>query len=434
MNRLCGIVVVLLVASCDKGPNPAHRPPVAVKPEPASREERPAKVEADPTPERKDIVVLTPAAAAFLLKLMKESEAPYLRASVADLEYKLDLAFGMNPLDDHLGESRGVKVVVDRKSALLFPEGITVDYVDAGGQKGFRFSAPSAGPEPPDTAMSLAEARRGFKTQLARRDSKGRAAPEPPPNVLRRIRYDAPAGKSAAYLTPEPKDGKRHPAIVWVTGGDCNSIDEGCWRDEIPAIDQSASAYRKAGIVMMFPALRGGNDNPGVKEGFFGEVEDVLAAAEFLRAQAYVDPDRVYLGGHSTGGTLVFLVAEYSDRFRAVFSFGPAKDVVGYGPRYNPFHLSDRTECQLREPGRWMHSVRVPLFVFEGTGGRADDLRAMARTSKNPKVRFFEVKGADHFNVLSPTNRLIAERILKDTGPECGLAFTEDEINGPFSK
>ena len=30
---------------------------------------------------------------------------------------------------------------------------------------------------------------------------------------------------------PNPNDGKKHPAIVWITGGDCNSIDAGCWRD-----------------------------------------------------------------------------------------------------------------------------------------------------------------------------------------------------------
>ena len=35
---------------------------------------------------------------------------------------------------------------------------------------------------------------------------------------------------------------------------------------------------------MMFPSLRGGNNNPGSKEGFFGEVDDVLAAADLLQA------------------------------------------------------------------------------------------------------------------------------------------------------
>ena len=37
----------------------------------------------------------------------------------------------------------------------------------------------------------------------------------------------------------------------------------------------------------------------------------------FLAAQPYVDPARIYLGGHSTGGTLALLVAECSETFRA---------------------------------------------------------------------------------------------------------------------
>src|SRR5213078_4101010 len=126
------------------------------------------------------------------------------------------------------------------------------------------------------------------------------------------------------------------------------SIDEGCWRDAGGLGDQSASAYRKAGLVMMFPALRGGNDNPGAREGFLGEVDDVLAAEAFLRKQDYVDPRRIYLGGHSTGGTLVLLAAECSDRFRAVFSFGPVDDVAGYEPQYLPFDTSNPREVELR--------------------------------------------------------------------------------------
>lgn len=83
----------------------------------------------------------------------------------------------------------------------------------------------------------------------------------------------------------------------------------------------------------MSPSLRGGNTNPGVKEGFLGEVDDVLAAANYFEKQKYVDPKRIYLGGHSTGGTLVLLVSEGSPRFRAVFSFGPAGDVSGWRGR-----------------------------------------------------------------------------------------------------
>src|SRR5689334_18283811 len=75
-------------------------------------------------------------------------------------------------------------------------------------------------------ALSLAEARRGFRTNLTRRESANQPVPEPPPRLFRTVRYDSPVGKLAAYLTPDPKDGKKHPAIIWITGGDCNTLDQ----------------------------------------------------------------------------------------------------------------------------------------------------------------------------------------------------------------
>src|SRR5262245_35711111 len=197
---------------------------------------------------------------------------------------------------------------------------------------------PRKAPPPPTQGRaskepeSLAEARRGFQTKLIRRESAGESVPEPPSDLFRIVRYDSPVGKLAALLSLDPKDGKKYPAIIWITGGDCNTIDDGIWKSLPADFDQTswaANAFRQAGIVMMFPTLRGGNDNPGFKEGLFGEVDDVLAASDFLSKQPFVDPQRIYLGGLSTGGTLVLLVAASSDRFRAVFSFGPADDVSG---------------------------------------------------------------------------------------------------------
>jgi acetyl esterase/lipase len=285
------------------------------------------------------------------------------------------------------------------------------------------------------TGSTLTEARKGFKTKLVRRESGGDAPPAPPANLFRTVKYDSPAGKMAAYLSVPPKGGKKRPAIVWITGGDCNSIDEGCWKPQPASNDQSARAFREAGIVMMFPSLRGGNDNPGVKEGFLGEVDDVIAATDFLAKQEFVDPDRIYLGGHSTGGTLVMLVSACSDRYRAVFSFGPADDVGGYGPEYCPFDTSNPRELELRSPGRWVNTLQSPTFVFEGTvKGNLHSLEAMSQACTNPKVKFFPVKGANHFNQLDPTTRLIAGKILKDDGPTTAISLTADEVNKPFAR
>jgi acetyl esterase/lipase len=296
----------------------------------------------------------------------------------------------------------------------------------------------SASAAPPAAATkstgSLSDARRGFATTLARREAGGEPAPNPPPNVLRQIRYPAPPGELVAYLTPAPTDGKRHPAIVWISGGDGNTIGD-VWSPATRENDQTAGQFRDAGFVVMYPSLRGGNDNPGAKEGLFGEVDDVIAAGEYLRKQAGVDPERIYLGGHSTGGTLVLLVAECSDRFRAVFSFGPVSDVTDYPPDLLPFDRSDPRELELRSPGRWLHSLRVPVFVFEGMeGGNAAALADMARTSTNPLAHFLAIPNVDHFSVLAPMNELIAETLLSGNGDLSKLALTQDEVNLIFGR
>jgi acetyl esterase/lipase len=236
---------------------------------------------------------------------------------------------------------------------------------------GKKDATPTGGGDPgqaADAKTTLPEARKGFATKTTG-EKANRPVAEPPAKVFRKVKYDSPAGKLAAYLTPSPGDGKKRPAIIWITGGDCNSIDD-VWSPPDPRSpgDESARQYREAGIVMMFPSLRGGNDNPGVKEGFYGEVDDVIAAADFLAKQDYVDSKRLYLGGHSTGGTLVMLVAASTDKFRAVFSFGPAEDVFFYPQPYVPFDRGNRRVPDVRVRG---HRGREPGLAA-GDGPRLD--------------------------------------------------------------
>ncbi|NHZ91620.1 prolyl oligopeptidase family serine peptidase [Massilia sp. CCM 8733] len=286
---------------------------------------------------------------------------------------------------------------------------------------------PSARADSAADTSPLADARKGFRTTPIRKQREQEPFPTPPANIFKLVRYDAAPGKLGAYLTPDPKDGKKHPAIVWMTGGDSNTIGD-VWSPNPADNDQSASAFRKAGIVMMFPSLRGGNDNPGEHEGFLGEVDDVLAAAAYLAKQPYVDPDRIYLGGHSTGGTLALLTAETSARFRAVFAFGPVGEIDGYGGRFTSFNPANPREAALRSPARWLGSVRSPVFVIEGAGGNIDSLLAMRSATSNPHIRFVAVKGADHFNVLAPANRVIAQKILRDSGAVSNIMLAAPEI------
>jgi hypothetical protein len=293
-------------------------------------------------------------------------------------------------------------------------------------------SAEGRGPEKP---ASLVEARRGFATKLVRKESSTQRAPEPPANLFRLVHYESPAGKLPAYLGTWPRDGKKHPAIIWIFGGFDNDIGDVAWKVGRPDNDQSAAAFREAGIVMMYPSLRGGNEGIGFKEGFYGEVDDVLAAADFLAKQDYVDPKRIYLGGHSTGGTLVLLAAASTDRFRAVFSFGPVATVGGYGDSL-PFDISNRKELELRSPILWLGSIRCLTFVLEGADqpGNLGALEQMSRASRNPLVRFHPVKGVSHFSILGPVTKLVADSILRDLGPTPNIAFTDAQLDKATSR
>ena len=280
----------------------------------------------------------------------------------------------------------------------------------------------------------LLAARQNFHTKLLPQKTEKIPVDIPPAKLFLLAKYPSASGPLVAYLTSDPGDHKKHPAILWITGGDCNSIGD-VWSTAPRENDQTAAAYRQAGIVMMFPSLRGGNDNPGIKEGFLGEADDVLAAAKFLQQQPYVDPARIYLGGHSTGGTLVLLVAESSPLFRAVFAFGPVGNVASYGADsgFIPVDLNDRQEIRLRSPGNWLGYIQSPTWVLEGTGGNITQLRAMAKTSTNAKVQFVEIKGSSHFATLAPINELIAQKILQDTSGECNITLPADEVNRRFA-
>ncbi len=270
----------------------------------------------------------------------------------------------------------------------------------------------------PWESKTLAQARAGFVTHLTYNANCGCPVPKPPAPVLDVVDYPSSVGPLAAYLTPDPGDGRKHPAIIWITGGDDNSIGD-VWTPQPANNDQSAAQYRQAGIVMMYPSLRGGNANPGMKEGFLGECDDVLAAARFLAAQPYVDPNRIFLGGHSTGGTLALLVAELPNPFRAVFAFGPVANPVSYGdPAFTPFNTKNTEEVLLRSPGLWLTSVQTPTWIIEGAKSPSNigALRWMEHAPRDSLVHFVALVDYNHFSDLRPANREIARTIVADPG------------------
>jgi acetyl esterase/lipase len=266
---------------------------------------------------------------------------------------------------------------------------------------------------------TLTQARAGFKTQFIAYRKTYASVPIPPADVLNLVHYPAPLGSFPAYISVPPTDDKRYPAIIWIFGGFDNDIDDTAWAPATPDDDQSARAFRQAGIVTMYPSRRGGNNNPGYIEDFYGEVNDILAAAKYLAQQPYVDPHRIYLGGHSTGGTLALLTAESTSRFRAVFSCGPVSRITDYGTSDLTFNYNNPREVDLRSPIRFLDAITSPTYIMEGTKAPSNIacINEINAVNTNRRVHCFSIYGQDHFSELAVSTPEIAGWIVRDTGP-----------------
>ena len=201
-----------------------------------------------------------------------------------------------------------------------------------------------------------AQARSRFQTKLIRRGPSPQEQPMPnPPAGVSVADYTSGNLRLKAWINRPSDETGKHPAVLYLHGGFAFGV--GDWEQSKP--------YRDAGFVVMMPILRGENGQPGAFSYFYDEVDDVLAAADCLVKQPYVDSKRVFLAGHSIGGTMTLLTAMASNLFRAAASFdgfpywAPFTDDWGL-----PFDKSDPREILLRSPLPYTSSLKCPLRIY----------------------------------------------------------------------
>ncbi|HWO08796.1 MAG TPA: prolyl oligopeptidase family serine peptidase, partial [Polyangiaceae bacterium] len=308
-----------------------------------------------------------------------------------------------------LGPDSSSGTLLTRRSTLGSEPGVTI----------------GALPEPdPTTPLPLAERRKGFETHVFAETDRT-PAKAPPAGVLSKVSYPAPLGANVAYVTP-PRPGPKRPGVVWIGGGLDWGIGSVAWTAPRRADDRSARAFREAGLALMLPALRGSNENPGRNECFLGEVDDLLAAADFLAARGDVDPERIYLVGHATGGTLALLAAASTDRFRAVFAFGPVGDARQYGTPTGGGCMPENAssdDIALRAPINFLATVRTPTFVFEGGERGNGDVFEALRERASTALHFTIVPGLTSTGVLAPGSEVIARAIAGDQVDDAHLVI-----------
>jgi dipeptidyl aminopeptidase/acylaminoacyl peptidase len=203
-------------------------------------------------------------------------------------------------------------------------------------------------------------ARTKFHTRLLTR---GAAPQEFEPLALpadaRELPYASGDLHLTAWVSAPPTDGQRHAAVLFLHGGFAFSADD--W--------EQAKPYRDAGYVVMMPSLRGENGQPGTFTLFFDELDDVLAAADAFVALPYVRTDRLFIAGHSVGGTLTLLAALRSSRFHAAASFSGSPDQRSFlegQPRLAPFDMHDAEEVKIRSPLAFATDFQCPVRAYFG--------------------------------------------------------------------
>lgn len=160
---------------------------------------------------------------------------------------------------------------------------------------------------------------------------------------------------------------------------------------------------------------------------------NLIAARDYLAGLSAVKKDDIYLAGHSTGGTLAILVAESTDKFRAVFALGPVSDPSVYGRDAITYDPDNATERRLRAPIEFLSAITTPTFIIEGRDGNERERSRLQMATMNPKIFSYAIGFADHFEAVHSTLVLIAKKLSPST-PASDRRITADDLNKAYEQ
>jgi len=169
----------------------------------------------------------------------------------------------------------------------------------------------------------------------------------------------------------DPK--RRYPAILWLHGGQESQYDYG--------FNFRVQLFAANGYVVVMPNVRGsggrGLDFALALNKAYGtkDVEDVIVATDYVIARGYVDPDRLGVGGWSSGGTLTNVVITKTDRFAGAISgasVGWYTSTYGHDPYYRWWHTELGAPWKNRElwdrisPFMYVENITTPTLFIGG--------------------------------------------------------------------
>jgi dipeptidyl aminopeptidase/acylaminoacyl peptidase len=197
---------------------------------------------------------------------------------------------------------------------------------------------------------------------------------------------------SGILIRPKQLADRRWPAIVYNRGGtgDYSRL------DHIAIVEMLLLA--KAGFVLIASDYR--FHGPTSRQDQWGgaDLDDVLNVVLAVRSLPYVDPARLFMLGHSPGGTMTYLALKRGAPIRAAAVTSAASDLEAMG-RYQPEFVNgsdtfdgwakvwpdyaSRATEHYRERSAvyWADKIRVPILIFASRTDRlvpADQALRMA--------------------------------------------------------
>ncbi len=249
-------------------------------------------------------------------------------------------------------------------------------------------------------AATLDDARKVYSTHLVVNTKAPQDyVPSAVPSGAKEVTYVSGDLRLKGWLSTA-RPGKAAPAVVFLHGGFAADSDD--WA--------AAQELIKQGYILFMPQLRAENGNVGSFEMFGGEVNDAVAAGIYLQNIPGVDPKRVYVMGHSVGGSLAILTAQMRSPYKASASlsgYARLNEWIDHFARLVPFDLKNSSERAIRDPYLYTSSVQVPLFMFteENNPYAVEVNRTFClQVAKTSSCRHIVIKG-DHQTMIEPAVR-----------------------------
>jgi dipeptidyl aminopeptidase/acylaminoacyl peptidase len=114
-----------------------------------------------------------------------------------------------------------------------------------------------------------------------------------------------------AYLyRPSWEPGRRHPGIVWVHGGPTSQF--------LDTVQPQVQFFVAQGYVVLLPNIRGSTgygrpfEDLNDHDWGGGDLQDVIAGAEYLKTLPDVDPDQLAVTGTSYGGIMAMMAVSFA--------------------------------------------------------------------------------------------------------------------------